>query len=357
MTKSILYDIEIMHGAKMGEKSGVTLPRFFSAENIEADAVKDKCVMYDLSDKVKLLIKGKDSLKFANYLGTKVIEKNKITKTIILNDEANIIDIVKVYYLDDNNILVVIGLASFEGTYNYILEKAIDYDVTITSIQDELYQLAFMGIKSKEVLQNYLNEYYKDAHYKPNLDEFIPSAFELRDDEIKIIYHENRLALTYGIMGTSEAIKKVYTELSMEPNCLLGGMDSYNILRKRARRLEYGVDIDSTINPYEASLEALVDFSHDFIGREKLLSLSMMCPNKKFIGVEFEAKNVINNSFEIYYYGSIVGRVTSVCHETSTTCIGVGFIDTQVLEKSYSHNDSLRIKVGNDYIALKIVEM
>lgn len=358
MNKTILYDIEIMHGAKMAEKNNVTLPKVFSAENIEADAVKDKCVMFDLTDKAKVLISGNECYMFCNYLGTKIIQKDKITKTIILDDEANIIDIVKMYYLDEQNIIMVVGIASFEKTFNYILDKSNLYDVEIKLIKDNFHQIALMGVESKNVLSSYLKNNYKNEHNIPKIEDFNSGDFIYqKDGNIKVYYHETRLADTFGLMGEESEIKKIYSDLSMNPNVLLGGSESYNILRKRARRLEYGVDIDNTINPYEASLEALIDYSHDFIGRNELLKLSMIVPSKKFVGVEFDLKNITDNSFDIYNYGVIVGRVTSVCHETSVKCIGVGFIDTEMLNVIYQFNNPLRIKVGKEYIPLRIVEM
>lgn len=353
MNKSILYDLEIMHGAKMVEKGNITLPKFFSAENIEANAVRDICVMYDLSDKMKLLFTGKESLKFANYLGTRRICKNNITKTIILDNDANIIDIVKMYYIDDTNILVVIGLASFDKTNEYILSVAKDFDVEVKNLQNDLFQLCLMGEKSKEVFQSYVDKVYLSKNVKFDTSILNPNEFIVNiNDDIKIMYHETRLAKTYGIFATKDVIVKMYEDLSMNPNVLLGGTDSYNILRKRARRLEYGVDIDNTINPYEASLEDLVEFEHDFIGKNSLLELSKTKPSKKFVGIEFDHKIVNGDAYDIYDYGEIVGRVTSVCHETLSKCIGVGFVNQDMQTK-----DSLRVKIGNDFILARIVEI
>ena len=355
MSKSVLYDLEIMHGAKMAEKCGVMIPKLFSAENIEADAVKDKCVMYDLTDKAKILITGKECYNFASFISTKIIMKNKITKTLILDDEANIVDIVKIYYISETEILVVIGLTSYEETIKYIKKKAELYDVEIKSLHNELYQIALMGQRSKEIMEKFLQSEYQNKY---NVSSLTPGDYIInRNDDLKILYHENRLALTYGIMASKDEIIRIYKILSMNPNVLLGGTDSYNVLRKRARRLEYGVDIDRTINPYEASLEALVDYSHDFISRDKLLKLSIFPPTKRFVGIEFNAKNIYDNTFDIYYYGNVVGRVTSVCHETSIKCIGVGFIDTEILALLHSLDTSLTVKVGNEFVSVEVVEV
>ena len=190
MEKSILYDIEIRHGAKMVEKTGITFPKVFSTVNIETSSVREKCVMFDMADKCKILITGKDAIQFIEFLSTVNIVPTfgSIYKTMFLYNNGKILDIVKVYYFNNQTLMIIIGINSFESTLSFMTNLSNGFDVNIIRINDECHQISLIGKLAKEVVSDELNI---------NLDDLEKNEFVILDRDCKVIvYHEENQDVT-----------------------------------------------------------------------------------------------------------------------------------------------------------------
>lgn len=348
MEKSILYDIEIRHGAKMVEKTGITFPKVFSTVNIETSSVREKCVMFDMADKCKILVTGKDALQFIEFLSTVNIVPTfgSIYKTMFLYNNGKILDIVKVYYFNNQTLMIIIGINSFESTLSFMTNLSNGFDVNIIRINDECHQISLIGKLAKEVVSDELNI---------NLDDLEKNEFVILDRDCKVIvYHEENIGNTYGIIASNDEIIRLYKSLTHNPLVLLGGLESYNTLRKKARSIEYGIDIDGTINPYEGNLESLIDYNHEFYGKEQLLILKAEKLKRKIVGLSLQIKAINVDHNELIYNGIVIGNLTSACVDVvEGECIGIGIMDADLIGKT----EEVLVNNADKYIKAKIVSI
>lgn len=349
MNRSILYDLEIRHGAKMIEKHGLLLPKVFSTDNIETNAVKEKSVLFDMADKCKVLIKGKDAVKFISYISTTIINPvvGRIYKTLFLYNNGKILDIVKVYYLNDECVMLIIGISSFESTISFLNTLKEGYDMEIVQIKDLCHQIGVVGKIAKEVVEEGLHIC---------LDTLKTNEFRIveKNQEKFLIYHEQTIGNTYGIIASNFRILELYKILSKSPVVLLGGLDCYNSLRKKARSLEYGIDIDGTINPYEANLEHLIGYNHDFYGKERIMEIREEKLKRKIIGLEFPSKKMDVTRNEVLYGDIVVGYLTSASADfVANVCVGIAIIDADIALKT----DEVFVRKNEELVKAKIVEI
>ena len=98
----------------------------------------------------------------------------------------------------------------------------------------------------------------------------------------------------------------------------------------------YGTDISETINPLEAGLAWICDFSkEDFVGRSKLLELKAKGLKRKFVSFICDSKPIARKG-DLFLDASsqVIGFVTSACVSPSLeTGIGMGLVDSSYQEK------------------------
>ncbi len=90
------------------------------------------------------------------------------------------------------------------------------------------------------------------------------------------------------------------------------------IRRIEAGILDYGVDMDETVNPFELGFERLValDKDMDFIGRAALQGIKATGIRRRAVGLEIDGAPISYNErpWPLYRDGDMIGHATSVIH-------------------------------------------
>ena len=132
------------------------------------------------------------------------------------------------------------------------------------------------------------------------------------------------------------------------------GLAVRDVLRMEMKYCLYGNDINQSINPLEAGLSWVVDFSKDnFIGRNKLLDIKSRGCKQKLSGFIMLDKGIPRKNYEIYSNNIKIGFVTSGTHSPSLEKgIGLGYINS-------THSiigNMISIKIRDKFVNAKIVK-
>jgi aminomethyltransferase (EC 2.1.2.10) len=113
-----------------------------------------------------------------------------------------------------------------------------------------------------------------------------------------------------------------------------------------------GQDFNENKNPYEASISFIVNFEHNFIGKETLLEQKTQY-NNIFRGFKLENRNIPRNGYDIYVNDKIEGKITSgTLSPILNIGIGLGYIN-----KEYSKTgNEVFINIRNNKVKAEVVK-
>ena len=237
-------------------------------EKVHYQHLRSKCCLYDVPE-TPLRIVGSDSIAYLNRLFTRDIGKINVGKAgyaIACNHQGGIIMDGVLMRPNEEEFIYVQANGDF---LNWAQAQLGDLDASINDFDSWVLQI--QGPTSLDVLEAVSDvtidnfPYYGVIETDINGDPFYISRSGWTGERGFEIYSKN--ADFDGVALWDYLLKK-------GKNAGLIGSDvsSMHIRRLEAGILDYGTDIDQTLNPYEIGLERLVHFDKsDFIGREALM--------------------------------------------------------------------------------------
>ncbi len=154
LKKTPFYDIHVRNNAKIVEFVGFLMPIQFEGIIPEHQTVRTSVGVFDVSHMGEVEIRGRDRIKFANYITTNDVAElalNQVQYSTMLYPDGGIVDDLLVYNLSDS-VLFVVNAANTDKDYTWILENK-QFDVEIKNVSDATGQLAVQGPKSEAVMQ------------------------------------------------------------------------------------------------------------------------------------------------------------------------------------------------------------
>jgi len=360
--KTPLYDEHVKLGAKMIEFAGFVMPLEYSGIIDEHLTVRKNVGIFDVSHMGDIIVKGKDAEKFLDYLlPTKVsaMESNEAKYSAYLNENGIMLDDTIVYKVNRENFLLVPNAATAEKIYNWIIEKSKGYDVKINDRTLLYSSIAVQGPRAKEVMEKLTDYDYskmKSFHFdfvkfngiENRGDDFIPygKIFVSRtgytgEDGFELIF-PNEYAST--IWNT---LLKEGKEFNLKP-CGLGARDT---LRMEKGMLLSGTDFNMDRTPIEASIGWIVNYDHDFIGKEALLKIKNS-DHEIFRGFKMLENGIPRHGYLIYKNNEIVGKITSgTMSPTLKIGIGLGYVKSSV-----KVGDTVEIEIRNKRLKAEVTK-
>lgn len=308
--KTPFYDKHVENKGKIVEFADFLMPIQFEGIIPEHNTVRSSVGVFDVSHMGEVEIRGKDRIKFVNYLTTNDVSKlacNQVQYTTMLYPDAGIVDDLLVYDLADRTLLVV-NAANTKKDYMWIVENK-KYDVEIENASDEIGQLAIQGPKAESVMQKLFDfdlaslKYYWATETSMKGVPVLLSRTGYTGEDGFEIYLERKYATDVWDMVFSAG-----KEFGIRPI----GLGARDTLRFEMRYCLYGNDIDKTTNPLEAGLGWIVKLDkEEFIGRESLLAIKQRGIKRKLVGLEALGKGIPRQHQEICTADEKVGVVTS----------------------------------------------
>lgn len=299
-------------GAKMIDFGGWEMPVWYTSIIEEHNSVRNNVGLFDVSHMGEIEVTGKDTKRFVDYLLTNKVYKMNDKDAIytpMLNEKAGIIDDLLAYMISEVKFLLVVNASNVEKDFNWVKKQSEHFEVEVKNLSDEFAQIAIQGPNAQKYLQEYLSiDLDKIGFYKFD--------FEKLYDKESII---SRTGYTgedgFEIYLPSGIASKVWEDLINIINkydgkpCGLGARDT---LRFEPKLLLYGNDMDETKTPLNASLKWTVDFSKDFIGKEKLQEQKEEGLIWKLRGLEINNKMPVRHGYKIFSENNEeIGYITS----------------------------------------------
>ncbi len=360
--KTPLYDEHVKLGAKMIEFAGFIMPLEYSGIIDEHLTVRKNVGIFDVSHMGDIVVKGKDAEKFLDYLlPTKVstMENNEAKYSAYLNGNGIMLDDTIVYKVNKEKFLLVPNAATAEKIYNWIIEKSKGYDVYINDRTLLYSSIAVQGPKAKDLMEKLTDYDYskmKSFHFdfvklkgvENRGDDFIPygKIFVSRtgytgEDGFELIF-PNEYASTIWNMLFKEG-----KDFNLKP-CGLGSRDT---LRMEKGMLLSGTDFNMDRTPIEASIGWIVNYEHEFIGKNALIEMKNK-DHEIFRGFRMMESGIPRHGYIIYKNNEIVGKITSgTMSPMLKVGIGLGYVI-----KSVKVGDTVEIEIRNKRLKAEVTK-
>jgi aminomethyltransferase len=291
-------------GAKLTEFGGWDMPLQYEGIVSEHRAVRTRVGVFDVSHLGKLRVSGDGAgaalqeTVTADVLG---LDVGRASYSLVLTEEGGCVDDVFVYRFRDDEWLVVPNASNVAAVADQIRTSG-------TEPVDEWDRYTILAIQGPEAF--------------PIFDRIFPEA---RATEMKL--HDFRALDVFGEQGfvartgyTGERGFELYAPVGTAVKAwrtLLGegvapvGLGARDTLRLEMGYALYGHEIALDVNPLEAGLGWVLDWSQPFRGREAVERVKAEGRTRKLFGVVCRDKGVPRQGYQVLAGDTPVGTVTS----------------------------------------------
>ena len=339
MKITALHDIHVKMGAKMTEFAGFHMPLWYKGIIEEHLAVRKAVGVFDVSHMGDIIVEGEDSTNFLSYIlpsDFSKVEVGKAVYTAFINHKGILIDDTIVTKLEDKY-LVVPNAATSELIYHWMFSLSGGYDVDIKNVSSQFSSIAVQGPHAEKVLQEIVEEDLSKLSF------FNATFVNIKDIKIKRndLSGDKAFLSRTGYTGEDgfefvipneniEDLWKLVLEkgekYGIEP-CGLGARDT---LRLEKGFLLSGQDFhphNEPRTPLEAGISWIIDWDHEFLGRDTLLKMKEEKKYDLFRGVILQGRGIPRHGYSIYKDDEKIGYITSgTMSPVLNTGIGLGYI-------------------------------
>jgi len=310
-------------GAAMGVEGGWEVPLSYTGSLAEASEVRRLACVFDISHVGRIRIRGSGALELLEKLCTTDVvhqEDDTAACTLLLNESGGILADAIVTRLE-GFWLVTTDPCNRRKVLAHAMEVCEGISAKVDDQTEKGAMLVVSGSGACEVLDSVLPEKPGDL---PRGAAKIGSLMIAR-------YIVIRTSFT-GMWGLEVILPNMFiakawrfiTEKAGDKCLKPAGMAARDILRIEAGLCRYGHELNETIDPFTAGLESLVDFDHEFIGRQALTVLRDKGVSRRRIGLRLDGAeaSIIPRLGETVYNseGIEVGAVTSGTFSPALDC-------------------------------------
>lgn len=356
LKKTSLFSLYEKYGGKIVDYAGWAMAVQFEGLISEHEAVRSRAGLFDVSHMGEIEIKGKDALKYLQYLLTnnfETMKDNQVIYSFMCYPDGGVVDDLLVYKYSSDYYLLVVNAANMEKDYKWMMDNKGKFDIQIINISDDVSEIAIQGPKAEKILQKLTDT---------NLSE-IKSFYLKRDVDIA---GANCLISRTGYTGEdgfeiylshkdAPNIWEKLMEAGKDEGLQPAGLGARDTLRFEASMPLYGNEISQDITPLEAGLGFFVKFDKgNFIGREALLKQKEEGLKRKLVAFEMIENGIPRHGYEVLKDGMEIGFVTTGYHSpTLKKNIGFALIDSKFTALDTILEIQIRKKVAKAKIVNK----
>lgn len=315
--KTCLYDKHIALGAKMSPFGGFDMPIEYTSIVDEHNAVRNAVGIFDVSHMGEILVEGKDSEKYINYIFSNDVTAAPIGKIyygVMMHPSGGVVDDLLIYKIGENSFFLVVNASNIDKDYNWLIEHSKNFDVKITDQSDYYGEVAVQGPNAEAVINKYLHIETSDLAFY--------TFKEIEYDGEKIIV--SRTGYTgedgFELYGSHKFINKVWDILVSSKEVTPCGLGCRDTLRFEVGLPLYGHELSDDITPLEAGIGSFVklDKTCDFIGKDAIAKQKAEGVKRKIVGIELYDKAIPRADYEVEADGKVIGKVTTGYNSIST---------------------------------------
>lgn len=268
-------------------------------------AIRNACVLLDVSPLCKYRIKGADALKFLNRLVTRDVSKISVGGMLYTPwcDSRGKI-------LDDGTVAMLAAdeyrLTSAEPNMRWLQDNAVGMHVEITDVSDQIAAMSLQGPKSRDLLMTLCDAPLGGVKYY----EFVNTKIDGTDVMISRTGYTGDLGFELWVDATKaekvwDAVVKAGKSFALQP----AGIWALDVSRIEAGLIMLDIDYTpankamtdaQTSTPIELGLNWAISWKKgNFIGRKALLAEKENGSTIQFVGLEIDHKEFERQHHEL----------------------------------------------------------
>ena len=341
-----LYERHKELGARFTEFAGWEMPVQYTSIIEEHLAVRNSAGIFDVSHMARIIVPEEYEDVLSRLLTNDVrgMKNYKLKYNLMLKEDGTIIDDMIVYKLPGK--FIVVPNAGNDIIIASWINKHTGED--IAEIVTEKYaMIAVQGPKAEDILQRVVDydlstiKFFRAAECKlAGVDVIVSRSGYTGEDGFEIIMPSEKAVHIWDTImeAGGDAIRP----------CGLGARDSL--------RLEMGFALASNEfaggrTPLEARLEFVIDWDHEFIGRDALMEKKESI-RELLMGIVLESRAPPRHGFEVYKGERLIGRVSSGGYSpVLQRGIALAYIEK---EEAIEGND-VSVKIRNKLVPGKVI--
>tara|TARA_S200000501_G_scaffold39716_1_gene32437 strand:- start:1439 stop:2473 length:1035 start_codon:yes stop_codon:yes gene_type:complete len=299
LSQTCLHDNHVRLGAKMVDFAGWHMPIQYTSIVSEHNAVRERVGIFDVSHMGQIFVSGKEASSFLSYVTTWDVNKlsdGDCRYCHILNNDGQIIDDTIVYTFSNQDYMLVPNASMISKVFDWLNLNSSNFEVNIYNKSEEFFCLAVQGPESLRLLRQYFN--------------LSITPFKLiKSDNLIISGTGYTGEKGYEIMGPMSESQKIW-ESFLEMGAIPIGLGARDTLRLEKGYLLSGTDFNGLQTTLESGYSWVIDWNHDFIGKERLLE-QKKGEHKSLSGILLEERGVLRPGLEVYFEGEKISALTS----------------------------------------------
>lgn len=326
-------------GAAFTDFAGWQMPVRYSSDLAEHHAVRESVGLFDLSHMAEIRFRGSgagEALDYALAGKLSALEDGQAKYSLMLGEDAGIIDDVVVYRLAPDEFLVVANAGNRDAVAFEFAARAKGFDVAVTDETDDTAMVAVQGPHAEALLKALPGLSSESALEDLGYYRIISGEFDGTSVLIARTGYTGEDGFEIYIPSTgAEALWQAIVTAGGQYDLVLCGLAARDTLRLEAGMALYGHELDRSVKPAEAKLGRVVDMEKaDFVGKQALSSNTD--PAKRIlVGLQAEGKRSARAGYPVVDPGSMepVGVVTSgALSPTLGFPIAMALVDPSVRE-------------------------
>ena len=283
----------------MVDFAGWHMPIQYTSIVSEHNSVRERVGIFDVSHMGQIFVSGKEASEFLSYVTT--WDMNRLSKgdcryCHILNENGQIIDDTIVYTFGSEKFMLVPNASMVTKIFEWFNSNSADFDVLIENKSDEFFCFAVQGPEAPRLLRQFFN--------------LAITPFKLVKSGNMIISGTGYTGEKgYEIMGPlSEGLEiwKSFLDMGAIPI----GLGARDTLRLEKGYLLSGTDFNGNQTTLESGYSWVIDWNHNFIGKDKLL-IQKEKGYKLLKGILLEERGVLRSGLPVYYDEKEISKLTS----------------------------------------------
>ena len=357
LERTPLHEHHLKQGAKMVPFAGFEMPGSYAGLQIEHDAIRTTCGVFDVSHMGELIVEGPDALNLVQWIGSNDAAKlhdGKVQYSCMPNGHGGIVDDMLVYRLAENKFMLVVNASNRTKDWQWIQHQLTEraFDVNLMDMSDQTALLAVQGPQAEAVIQK-LKPKRADGQHWSSLPYYTFVHADLLGHQVCISatgYTGSGGVEIYMPLEAAAEVWQALMDLGVQP-CGLGARDT---LRMEMGFCLYGNDIDDGTSPISAGLGWITKFTKPFVDKDRLATEKERGSIRKLMGLVMDERGIPRQGYEVCNeQGVVVGHVTS---GTMSPSLGHG-IGMAYLEPSCAvEGTSLHVKIRNKSVACHVVQ-
>lgn len=241
----------------------------------------------------------------------------------LLNERGGIIDDLIVFRIAKDEAMIVVNAATSDNDFTVISSRLNDPSL-LTDISAATGKLDLQGPLAREILTDIIGPEIGTIPYF----RFITTGVLGVEAIVSRTGYTGELG--YELFVPTEKVTELWDRITYDPCVKPAGLGARDLLRLEVGYSLYGNDLDDTITPLEAGLEAFVNMDKEFVGKSALQKQQAEGLKRTKIAFRVGSRRSPRHYYEVWSGDSRIGTVTSGAFSPKLGCgIGLALVDAE----------------------------